>query len=104
MSEESKIMEDILDVFEECNSFLISSHVNPDGDAIGSQLAIYSILSKFGKRASIINSNPVPLLYEFLPDAGLISVYNSESQLKGFEVAIILDCGTLERIGDELAA
>lgn len=99
-------------------TFLISSHINPDGDAIGSQLAFYSFLSDLGKKVSVIDSDPVPFAYSFLPNAAVLqSVYptsnkeaaKSETQnldiesMCDVEVAIILDCGNLDRIGDRLA-
>jgi len=133
----SKIMGEVLDVLKECEAFLISSHINPDGDAIGSQLAFYSLLSDLGKKVSVVNSDPVPLAYSFLPNAeflqcveptstkedirhktqdarkardGKSEVSSLKSQvlslesISDVEVAIILDCGSLNRIGGELAA
>ncbi len=109
-----EIIEEILGVIRQYETFLISSHINPDGDAIGSQLAIYSFLSDFGKKVSIINSNPVPYDYKFLLESGLsYATLNSEigfgitsgdgRSWDDVEVAIILDCGNLNRVGKELA-
>ena len=49
------------------NSFLISVHVNPDGDAIGSQLALMLALKKLNKTVTAHNLDPVPEIYQFLP-------------------------------------
>ena len=108
-----KIMGEILEVLKEYETFLISSHINPDGDAIGSQLAFYSFLSYLGKKVSVVNSDPVPYAYSFLPNAEVFCVQlvsnnaecsMSESSIQNVEVAIILDCGNLNRIGEKLAA
>jgi len=101
----NSIMGNILEVLRKNETFLISSHINPDGDSIGSQLALYSILSDLGKKVSVLNSDPVPLIYGFLPN---VEVCNSEFRLEGestfdCDVAIILDCGDLSRIGDKIA-
>ena len=108
-------MGDILEVLKESRTFLLSSHVNPDGDSIGSQLALYSFLSDLGKSVSIVNSDPVPSVYSFLPNADIFcieSASNTSSDLRSgnrhrqedVEVAIILDCDNLDRIGAKLAA
>ena len=111
----SKIMGDILEVLKSYETFLISSHINPDGDSIGSQLAFYSLLSYLGKKVSVINSEPVPFAYSFLPNAEVLCA-KSKSNIdlepgidpqcygEATEVAIILDCGSLNRVGEELAA
>ena len=107
-------MEEILKVLREYETFLILSHTNPDGDAVGSQLALYSLLSDLGKKVSVVNSAPVPLNYSFLPNVEAFRVIspseekntelnpNSKS-VPEVEVAIVLDCGVLDRIGPELA-
>ncbi len=96
-----EIMGEILEVLKEHKTFLISSHINPDGDAVGSQLALCSVLSDLGKTVFVVNSDPVPPVYNFLPD---FEVFCTESTIQNVEVAIILDCGSLNRIGEELAA
>ena len=50
-----------------CNTILISVHKNPDGDALGSQLALMLALEKMGKTVTAHNLDPVPEIYRFLP-------------------------------------
>ena len=51
------------------DKIFISSHINPDGDSLGSALAVYHYLTKLGKDCRIINHSPVPDTYSFLnPD------------------------------------
>ena len=75
-------MGEILDVLKEYEAFLISSHINPDGDAVGSQLAFYSLLSDLGKTVSVVNSDPVPLAYNFLPNAESLQYVEPTSDKK----------------------
>ncbi|MFC1719462.1 bifunctional oligoribonuclease/PAP phosphatase NrnA, partial [Candidatus Poribacteria bacterium] len=120
---ETKIMREILEVLRKNETFLISSHINPEGDALGSQLALYSLLSDIGKNVSVVDSDPVPFAYRFLPNAAVLKCVNPttshetrgtrhldlESEvvdlesIPDVEVAIIVDCGNLNRIGDKLA-
>ena len=109
----SKSMGDIWEVLEGARTFLISSHVNPDGDAIGSQIALYSFLSDLGKVVSVVNSHPVPSVYRFLPNVEVFRIESTENtdigsgactRWEDVEVAIILDCGELKRVGENLAA
>jgi phosphoesterase RecJ-like protein len=108
---ETEIMEEILEVIIKHDNFIISSHINPDGDAIGSQLAFYSLLSDLGKSVSVVNSTPLPADYAFLPNSSVFHLFTgsdehqvltSELSFQDIEVAIILDCGNLNRIGDNL--
>ncbi len=76
---------------------LITSHINSDGDAIGSQLALYGALTQLGRPVTIINTSPLPEVYCFLPHAEVIQ--HSESINGDFDVVFILDCADLNRVG-----
>lgn len=60
------MLEKILDLIKKNDKFVITSHVNPDGDSIGSEIALYKFLLKQGKKARIINYSPTPGNYLFL--------------------------------------
>jgi phosphoesterase RecJ-like protein len=96
--EKNKIMNKILQVIRENRTFFISSHTRPDGDSIGGQLALGSFLKRLGKDVYIANRDPVPAIYEFLPYSSDIRIV--EKIEKNFDVAFILDCGDLQRIGN----
>ena len=92
----------ILQVFEQHQSFALSTHVNPDGDALGSELALYSFLKDLGKEVKIFNTDAVPKNYRFLP------FYDAILPVKAFqgdcpEVLVVLDAGVLKRIGEYLS-
>jgi phosphoesterase RecJ-like protein len=77
---------------------LITSHINPDGDAIGSQLALYGALTQLGKQVTILNSSPLPEVYRFLPYASAIQ---HAAAISGeFDLAFVLDCSDLRRVGE----
>lgn len=59
----------VMAALKQCNSILISVHRNPDGDALGSQLALMLALQKTGKTVTVHNLDPVPEIYRFLPRA-----------------------------------
>jgi len=76
--------------------FLITGHVNPDGDLIGSECAVRLLIERLGGRADIVNSHPVPRVYRFLPGAELIRSTPPRSW-KPYTALIVLDCGDARR-------
>lgn len=78
-------------------SFLLLSHIRPDGDAIGSQLALAHSLIAMGKSVRVINDDGLPENLAFLPSAQLVET-PPETPVD-VEVAIALDTATRERLG-----
>src|SRR3982750_337052 len=79
--------------------FVLSSHSRPDGDSIGSQLAMAYALKALGKEAVAINADaaPPPLLaFPGVPDIRIAAEADGP-----FEAAIIMECGDLARTGVE---
>ena len=62
----------ILRVIREGERFLVCSHSRPDGDAVGSVLAMGMLLEQIGKRADLVTADRIPLVYRNLPGAGAI--------------------------------
>ena len=85
----------IADLIAESSSFLITSHIDPDGDAIGSQLAIWSMLKRLGKDVKVVSEDPVPDTYTFLDGSGEVITSRTEP----CEVAIVVDAAALHRVG-----
>lgn len=88
----------ILKEIKKSNTFLISTHVNPDPDALCCELALFFYLKKLGKKVLIVNDEAVPSRLEFLPGSKRIKSYHRKLRLH-YDAAIIVDCGTLDRIG-----
>jgi len=79
------------------NKFLITSHINPEGDAIGSQVAMSYLLKKLGKEAIMLNDSPVPKLLQFIK--GTEHILKEMPHDFNYQAVIILDSPDLARIG-----
>ena len=94
-----EILRAIAEETRACRSFLISTHQNPEGDAIGSILALGLTLKSLGKEVQILTQDPVPEVLTFLPGAQEIVHH---APLDGrFDMAFALDCGDRARLGEE---
>lgn len=90
-------MKQVIEAIKNNKRFLITAHVNLEGDSLGSQLAMKELLIGMGKEAFILDNDSVPEHYRFLPKAGEVS--NKLDKAQDFDAAIILDCPTLQRTG-----
>jgi bifunctional oligoribonuclease and PAP phosphatase NrnA len=85
----------ILEVLRRGERFLVCSHAQPDGDAVGSMLAVRILLSQMGKRADLVSADRIPAHYRRLPGVGAI---RSAQQVQGpYDAAILLECDGLQR-------
>jgi bifunctional oligoribonuclease and PAP phosphatase NrnA len=76
--------------------FLISAHARPDGDAVGSMLALGMILGQLGKHVDLVSCDGLPLIYHGLPCAGQIVAH--ATWVKGeYDAVILLECDGIER-------
>jgi phosphoesterase RecJ-like protein len=89
-------LQQVAQVLQEAKSVVLACHLNPDGDTLGCALALQSVLEGLGKRVVTLSSDGVPEIYRFLP--GSEKVLTSTEQ-RGFDVAVVCDTGTPERIG-----
>ena len=90
-------MKQIIQQLKNSRSVLIASHVNPDGDAIGSLLAMGLALDALNIKATLYNESDIPAVYQFMPE--IKRIQNQISRVHAYETAIILDCSNLDRIG-----
>jgi bifunctional oligoribonuclease and PAP phosphatase NrnA len=77
---------------------LAVSHENPDADTIGAALGIARLVEAQGGVADLLCSDPIPPLYGFMPGAERYRVDPDPGA--SYDLAVILDCGSLERIGE----
>ncbi|OHE23672.1 MAG: hypothetical protein A2X92_04695 [Syntrophus sp. GWC2_56_31] len=91
----------ISELIDQRRSFLITAHERLDGDALGSELALYHMLRQMGKEATIYNQDPTPENYRFFPESDRIT--SELPPVESFDAAFILDCSELERVGREAA-
>jgi phosphoesterase RecJ-like protein len=94
--------EEIAAVLRAERTFVVMSHVRPDGDALGCELAMAFCLKHLGKDVTVWNEDGMLEKYAFLPGAELVSKPPAEPQ--DFDVAIALDTAVQDRIGNCQAA
>ena len=93
----TKISSELLNLIKNNNSFLIVGHINPEGDSIGSSLALALGLKKIGKKdVFVVSRDPVPENLKFLPSSRLVK---QKIPRKKYDVAILVDCNHIERTG-----
>ncbi len=94
-----KTVRQILDAMSRHREFVAACHVNPEGDALGSALALRAFLKEQGKHVKPFCKDQVPHILKFLP--GSEAVISRVSELDLPEAILIVDCAELERTGDE---
>ncbi|MDR3641481.1 MAG: bifunctional oligoribonuclease/PAP phosphatase NrnA [Humidesulfovibrio sp.] len=89
----------IADLIRESDHFLVASHANPDGDAIGSTAALGHIFAALGKDFALYNTTGLPHQFDWLPLPGPL-----HTTMTGVESdwTFVLDCGAESRVGPEL--
>jgi phosphoesterase RecJ-like protein len=90
----------VLSLLKNEKKFLIATHINPDGDAIGSALALSLALESLGKKTFVYDRDPVPRYYGFLPGHGRFNP-DIKNMLPDDAVLILLDCNNPERAAIE---
>ena len=91
---------EVLGCIKRNKNFLITTHRNPEGDALGSELAMSKLLRSMGKRVVVANEDEVPYEYKFLPAVNTIRRFKEKLGKVHFDCSIILDCSDLKRCGD----
>ncbi len=87
-------LDDILEQINNANTIVILTHENPDGDAMGSSLAMYHALKKYGKKPDIIIPEHSKI-FDCLPG---IEEIKKESDIEHYDLAIALDCATIKML------
>lgn len=88
-------LDEFIKMVDEAKTIAIASHVNPDGDNLGSTLALRRSLEKYGKDIEVIAIDPIDDYLKFLPE---IDQYKEASRDK-YDLFMILDCSEFDRIG-----
>jgi bifunctional oligoribonuclease and PAP phosphatase NrnA len=96
MTSYPRIIDRIIETIREHKTFCVVGHVRPDGDCVGSQLALAIALRNDGKRVSCWNEDAIPRKYKFLDPDGL---FETPSPGKKFDCVIATDCASFPRLG-----
>jgi phosphoesterase RecJ-like protein len=98
-----RVPEPLLERLRQGRRFLLTSHRNPDGDAIGSEIGLKRLLHRLGKETTIWNRDPTPAVYRPLP--GSEEIHAGPEPPAGFptafDAAIVLECTQPDRTGLE---
>ncbi len=93
-----EIYKEIWERIKEADNILLIAHINPDGDALGSELSLYPILKKMGKKVTVFNvTKPLPQYLDFLPNFEKIT----DVLPKKIDLTVSFDCGSFDRLGIE---
>lgn len=88
----------VLALLKENRSFVLTAHVSPDGDCLGSMLALYEFLVRQGKQVIVLLDDVVPPVYRILPYWDVIRTADEVGRIKA-DLLVILDASTSDRIG-----
>lgn len=88
----NKLYNQVYKLINQYNRILIMPSSPPDGDALGSALALYLVLKKLGKEVTVVCADPVPEAFQFLPTANVVSNQFSASS----DFIVTLDCSKAE--------
>jgi phosphoesterase RecJ-like protein len=95
------MFKEVIENINKARSIAISFHVSPDGDSIGSSLALMFGLRKLGKKVNISCKETTPEIFNFLP--GIEEINKSDGRLDDdIDCFIVLDCGNDERINSHI--
>ena len=100
----SSAFQSIAEAIHAAETVAILSHMRPDGDAIGSQLALMLSLRQLGKQVVAWNENGLPDSFRFLRYSELVTMPPPPAEARVFDLAIALDTATKQRLGTTLNA
>jgi len=92
-------MDEIVELFRQHDGFLIAGHRDPDGDSLGSSLALGLALEQMGKRVVVVSADPLFAAYMRLPASERITV--STIAPAGYPVVVLMECNEVARSGIE---
>jgi len=87
----------VVERLRSARNVLAVGHENPDADTLGASLAVCRMVERGGGRATAVFADPVPPLYDFLPD--VTRSRTDPDPDAGYDLLVVSDCGTLDRIG-----
>lgn len=80
----------------QADRIVLASHINPDGDSLGSMLGLGWALTALGKEITLLSADGVPEIYRWMPGADQI---HKKTERTDFDLAVVCDVGALERVG-----
>ncbi len=99
MADDTRTADAAVALLRRAEGVLVTSHAGPDGDAIGSELAVAELVEALGRKAVVVNRDPHPAPLEFLPGIERILVQETIPTNDAFDLAVVLECPGLDRPG-----
>lgn len=93
-----RVPEKLVAAVRQARLCVIASHANPDGDALGSSLGLALGLESIGKKVAVLNRDPVPDFYQFLPGSRRITSRVPAAARRGEGLLLLLDCNSINRV------
>ncbi len=103
-----KITREIYEQIQKAHQMVLLVHTHPDGDCLGSALALARVLNKLGKKAVVVSPDAIPEYLQWMPDTDKVLIYeNSRSEvdqaLQKADLIFLIDHNTPKRTGEQLA-
>lgn len=89
----------LLDAVRKNKRFLITSHLNPEGDALSSELSLLILFKALGKEAVIVNEEAPPCEYDFFPLIGEAGRLKKRTKAYAYDCFVTVDCSDISRCG-----
>jgi phosphoesterase RecJ-like protein len=96
-----KAFEEFRQIVSEHTKFVLTTHVNPDPDAIGSELALGRFLASHGKIVAVLNHSPMPANCAFLDSKGIVELFDPSqhaNMVLNADVIIVVDANQPDRL------
>lgn len=87
------------EVLKKAETLVLVSHVSPDGDTLGSTLALARVLEKMGKKITLTVDDDIPDTFEFLPGIEKYRRFSDDEKIKA-DLLVVLDASSADRIGN----
>ncbi len=105
MADLSKYTKELSNLFSTSNNILLISHINPDGDAIGSQLALYHYLKAMGRNVGMMTPNYLQEFLKWMTSSDLIEVFIKDRNkcrklIAQADLIVLLDFNHSNRLGE----
>lgn len=92
-------MNSLLDLIRNSNEIAVISHINPDGDSIGSIMGLGLALKQIHQNVKIFICDDIPKKYQFIPGIDIVKQYKPEEPID-FDLCFVLDCAEKARLGN----
>ncbi|HVH68822.1 MAG TPA: bifunctional oligoribonuclease/PAP phosphatase NrnA [Gemmatimonadales bacterium] len=98
--ERARAAQDVAAVLTPGRRVAVTTHVNADGDGVGSEVALWHLLTARGLRSGLANPTPIPERFHFLVPPGADHSDRAAREIEAADVVIVLDISELSRLGD----